>query len=76
MNDPFVERIEKTRNKKGKKVSGRMVVEKRSKKASEAKKAMLNLAIHLNPAQDENRAGRGAEENENRRLTSDSTPTQ
>ena len=45
MNDPFVERTEKTE-------------------------------IHQNPTLDENRAGRGTELNENRRLTSENTPVQ
>ena len=40
MNDPFVERTERTHNKKGEKVSGGKV-EIRSQKASEDKKATL-----------------------------------
>ena len=39
MNDPFMERTGKTRNKQGKKVSGG-VIETRSQKASEKEKAM------------------------------------
>ena len=52
MNDPFVERTAKTRNKKGKKVSGG-IVETRSR-ASEDEKTMLEVDIHRNPALDEN----------------------
>ena len=73
MNNPFVERTEKTRNEKGKKVSGGML-EARSQKASEDKKAMLQVEIHLNPARDENRAGRGTEADGERRLTSRARP--
>ena len=72
MNDPLLQRTEKTRNKKGKKVSGGMV-ETKSRKASEDKKAMLEVEIHTNPALDENRGGRGTEADGNRRLTSEST---
>ena len=60
MNDPFVERNGKTRNMKGQKVSGGMV-ETRSQKASEEKKAMLEVEIHPNRALNENRAGPGTE---------------
>ena len=49
MTDPFVERTEKTRNKKGKKVSG-AIVETRSQKDSEDKKTMLEVEIHPNLA--------------------------
>ena len=67
MNDPFVERIARTRTNQGKKVSGGMV-ETRSQKYSEGQKATLELDIHRETALDENRAGRGTEGNENRRL--------
>ena len=75
MNDHFVERTEKTRNKKGKKVSGGMV-ETRNQKTSEDKKAMLEVEIYPNTALDENRAGRGTEVDGNRTLTSESTPVE
>ena len=69
----IVERTEKTRNKKVKKVSGEMI-ETRSQKASGDKKAMLEVEIHQNPAGDENREGRGKKTDGNRRLTKKSTP--
>ena len=71
MNDPFVERNGKTRNKKGEKISGGMV-ETRSQKALEDKKAILDVEIHPNRALDENRPGPGTERNGKRRLTSES----
>ena len=49
------------------------MVETRSKKASEDKKANLELEIHANPALNENRAGRGMKRNGNRRFTSESS---
>ena len=55
-NDTFLERIEKTRNMKEKKLSGEMI-ETRSQKASEQEKTMLEVEIHPNLALDENRAG-------------------
>ena len=58
MNNPFVERSERIRNKKGNKVSGRMVGA-RSQKASEEKSEMLEVEIHPNPVLDENHAGVG-----------------
>ena len=45
MNEPFVERITRTRTDKGKTVSGRMV-ETRSQKSSEEQKAMLEVEVH------------------------------
>ena len=54
------------------KVSGEMV-ETRSQKVSEDKRINLEVGIHGNPAQDENQAGRGTEEDEIRRKTCDST---
>ena len=74
LNDLFVERTEKTRNKKGKKVSGRMVVKTRSQKASEVERAMLDVKIPPNRALDETRAGHGTEGNGNRWLTSEPIP--
>ena len=73
MNDPFVERTENTRNQKGKKVSGGMV-EAKSQKASEVKKAMLQVEIHPNQARIENPAGRETEADGERRLTSRARP--
>ena len=45
MNDPFVERIARTRTDKGKKVSG-VMVETKSHKSSEEQKAMLEVEVH------------------------------
>ena len=75
MNDPFVERIARTRTSKGKKLSGRMV-ETRSQKSSEGQKATLDVEIHPDPALDDNRAGRGKDGIENRRLASESNPVE
>ena len=75
MNDPFVERTERIRNKNGNKVSGRLV-RTRSQKALGEKEEMLEVEIHPNPVLDENQAGRGTEHNGNRRLTSESTPVE
>ena len=47
INYPFVEKTERSRNKKGKKNSGGMV-ETWSQKASEEEKAMLEREIHPN----------------------------
>ena len=58
MNDPFVERVARTRTDKGKKVSGRMV-ETRSQKSSEEQKAMLEVEVHPEPAMDEKRERHG-----------------
>ena len=58
MNDPFREKTYKTRNKEGKNVSGKMLVETRSQKASEDERAMLNVEINPHPALDENRVKR------------------
>ena len=69
MNDPFVERIARTRTDKGRKVSGGMF-ETRSQKSSEGQKALLEVEVHPDPAMDENREGHGPEERGNRRLTS------
>ena len=38
--------------------------------------AMVEVEIHPNPALDENQAGRGTEQNGNRRLTIASTPVE
>ena len=73
MNDPFVERIARTRTNKGKKISGG-IVETRSQKSFKGQKAMLELEIHPDPAIDGGWAGRGTEGSENRRLANESTP--
>ena len=75
MNDPFVERIERSWTDTGKKVSGGMV-ESRSQKSSEEQKAMLEVEVHPEPALDENRDRHGREGRENRRLASESTPVE
>ena len=67
MNDPFVERIARTRTDKVKKVSGGMV-ETRSQQSSEGQKAMLEVEVHPDPAMDENGEGHGPEGSGNRRL--------
>ena len=75
VNDPSVERTKWIWKKKGIKISGGMVGIKKQK-ASEEKGAMLEVEINPNPALDKNHAGRGMEENGNRRLTSESTPVE
>ena len=75
MNDPFVERITRTRSTKLEKVSG-VMVETRSQKSFEGQKAMLEVEIHPDPTLEENRAGSGTEGNGNRRLASESTPVE
>ena len=75
MNDPFVERITRTRTEKGKKVSGGMV-ETRSQKTPEGQKARLEVEVHPEPAMDENRVGHRPEGRGNRRLSSESTPVE
>ena len=51
--DPFVERITRTRTDNGETVSGRMV-ETRSQKSSEERKATLEVEVHPDQAMDEN----------------------
>ena len=75
MNDPFVERITRTRTDKGKKVSG-IMVETRSQKSSERQKARLKVEVHPDPAMDENQEGHGPEGIGNRKLASESTPVE
>ena len=58
INDPFVERITRTRTDKGKKVSGR-IVDFRSQKSSEGQKAKLEVEVHPDPAMDENQERHG-----------------
>ena len=75
VNDPFVEKITRTRTDKRKKFLSRMV-ETRSQKSSEGQKAMLEVEVHPDPAMDENREGHGPEGRGNRRLASESTPVE
>ena len=74
MTDPFVERITRTRTNKGETVSGRMV-ETRSQKSSEERKAMLEVEVHPDQAMNENQEKHGPE-GRDRRLASDSTPVE
>ena len=73
MNDPFVERITRTRIDKGETVSGKMV-ETRSQKSAEEQKAMLEVEVHPHQAMQENQEMHGPEGRGNRRLASESTP--
>ena len=75
MTNPFVERITRTRTDKGETVSGRMV-ETRSQKSSEERKAMLEVEVHPDQAMNENREIHGPEGRGNRRLASESTPVE
>ena len=75
MTDPFVERITRTRTDNGEMVSGRMV-ETRSQKSSEERKAMLEAEIHPDQAMDENQEIHGPEGRGTRRLASESTPVE
>ena len=72
MTDPFVERITRTRTDKGETVSGRMV-ETRSQKSSEERKARLEVEVHPDQAMNENQEIHGPE-GRDRRLASESTP--
>ena len=60
MNDPFVERITRTRTDKGETVSGKMV-ETRSQKSAEEQKAMLEVEFHPDQAMHENQEMHGPE---------------
>ena len=75
MTDPFVERITRTRNDNGETVSGRMV-ETRSQKSLEERKALVEVEIHPNQAMDEDQEVHGPEGRANRRLVSESTPVE
>ena len=75
MNDPFVERITRTRTDKGETVSGRMV-ETRSQKSSEERNARLEVEVHPDQAMDENQEIHGSEGRGNRRLASKPTPVE
>ena len=72
--DPFVERIIRTRTDKGETVSGRMV-DTRSQKTSEERKAMLEVEVYPNQAMNENQEIHGPE-GRDRRLASGSTPVE
>ena len=72
MNDPFVERITRTRTDKGETVLGRMV-ETRSQKSSEKRKSRLEVELYPDQAMDENQEIHGTEVRGNRRLASEST---
>ena len=52
------------------------MVETKSQKVSKEKGEVLEVEMHPNPVLDENQAGRGTEQNANRRLTSKPTPVQ
>ena len=75
MTDPFVERIIRTRTDNGETVSGRMV-ETRSPKSSEERKAMLKVEFHPDQVMDEDQEIHGPEGRGNRRLASESTPVE
>ena len=75
MNDPFVERITRTRTDKMETALGRMV-ETRSQKISEERKAMLEVEVHPDQAMDENQEIHGPEGRGYRRLASESTPVE
>ena len=74
MTDPFVERITQTRIDKEETVSGKMV-ETRSQKSSEERKAMLEVEVHPDQAMKENQEIHGPE-GRDRRLASESTPVE
>ena len=74
MTDPFVDRITRARTDKGETVSGRMV-EARSQKSSEERKAMLEVDVHTDQATNENQEKHGPE-GRDKRLVSESTPVE
>ena len=74
MTDPFVDRITRARTDKGETVSGRMV-ETRSEKSSEERKAMLEVEVNTDQATNENQEIHGPEVRD-RRLASESTPVE
>ena len=74
MTDPFVQRITRTLTDKGETVSGRMV-ENRSQKSSEERKAMIEVEVQPDQAMNENQEIHGPE-GRDRRLTSESTPVE
>ena len=74
MTDPFKERITRNRTDNGETVSGRMV-ENRSQKSSEERKAMLEVEVQPDQAMHENQKIH-APEGRDRRLASESTPVE
>ena len=72
MIDPLVERIARTQTTKMENVLGGMV-ETRKQKFLRRLKGNVRSRDLTGPALDENRAGRGTERNENRRLVIEST---
>ena len=74
MTDPFVDRIKRARTDKGETVSGRMV-ETRSQKSSEERKAMLEVEVHTDQAMNENQEVHGPE-GRGRRQASEPTPVE
>ena len=74
MTDHFVDRIKRARTDKGETVSGRMV-ETRSQKSSEERKAMLELEVHTDQVMNENQEVQGPE-GRGRRLASEYTPVE
>ena len=74
MTDPFVDRIKRAQTDKGETVSGRMV-ETRSQKSSEERKAMLEVEVHTDQAMNDNQEIPGPE-GRGRRLASESTPVE
>ena len=75
MTDPFVDRITRARTDKGETVSGRMV-ETRSQKSSEERKAMLEVEVHTDQAINEENQEIHGPEGRDRRLASESTPVE
>ena len=75
MNDPFVERLTRTRTDKRETVSGKLV-ETRCKKSAEEQKAMLEVEVHPDQAMYEDQETHGPEGRGNRRLASEYTPVE
>ena len=69
------QRDPRTRTDKGVTDSGRMV-ETRSQKSSEERKAILEVEVHPDRAMDEHQERHGPEGRGNRRLASESTPAE
>ena len=70
-----MERITRTRTDKGETVLGGMV-ETKSQKSPDERKAMLEMEIHPDQAMNESREIHGPEGRRNRRLSSESTPVE
>ena len=71
----IVERITRTQTDKGETVAGGMV-ETRSQKSPDERKAMLEMELHPDQAMNESREIHGPEGRGNRRLSSESTPVE